>query len=236
MATRSVGARRCTAATAPGEPARQVKGSGAPPPTAGCQSRTKLGSAGYRSPPSVTEKSPFGTGMGVVVVRDVPHVVVDVVAYRELLGRDPCELVVHVCERIGRRRRPVLPPHDHRDVADLAVGDPADVVLVVPWRDVCCLAQFAARDSFVVRHVASHLGKWKGAPPLRRLLGYFRRRPRAADLSRRPCRGTSFDEACHASNGATAPVLGGPGGVGPVGARPAQDTISLVCITGEMLV
>ena len=50
---------------------------------------------------------------------------------------------MHVREVVGRRLDAVLAPHDHRHRADLALGDPADVVLVVPGRDPRRLAQVA---------------------------------------------------------------------------------------------
>ena len=51
---------------------------------------------------------------------------------------------MHVRELLGRRIDAVAPPHDHRRRADLALGDPADVVFVVPGRDARRLAEVAA--------------------------------------------------------------------------------------------
>ena len=70
--------------------------------------------------------------MRVVVVGDVAHVVVDVVLELEVHGDHLGELRVHVLELVGRRLGAVGPPHDHRHRADLALRDPAHVVLVEP--------------------------------------------------------------------------------------------------------
>ena len=47
---------------------------------------------------------------------------------------------------VGRRLGAVEAPHDHRHVTDLALGDPADVVLVEPRRDPRRLAEVAVVD------------------------------------------------------------------------------------------
>ena len=55
-----------------------------------------------------------------------------------------------MCDELVRRRLDAVPaPHDHRDRADLALGDPADVVLVEPRRDPRRFAQITAVDAFV---------------------------------------------------------------------------------------
>jgi glucose-1-phosphate thymidylyltransferase len=94
--------------------------------------------------------------VGVVVVRDVPHVVVDVVLEGEVLADDVGQPLVHVGELFGRRLGAVPAPYDHRSRADLALGDPADVVLVEPGRDPRRLAQVAVMPNvlLVVRHWA----------------------------------------------------------------------------------
>ena len=92
---------------------------------------------------AVAEEAARGAGVGVVVVGDVAHVVVDVVAV-EHRGGDAGELAVHVGEVVRRRVDAVPAPHDHRRVADLALGDPAHVVLVEPVGDLGGLAQVAA--------------------------------------------------------------------------------------------
>jgi len=71
--------------------------------------------------------------MRVEVIRDLAHDAVD----RPSVGAEPeigrlGEPGYHVLDRVVGRLRPVLTPDDHGDVAHLAVGDPADLVLVVP--------------------------------------------------------------------------------------------------------
>ena len=82
--------------------------------------------------------------MSVVVVRNPSHVVVDVVLDGQFLPSYQSEPVVHVGECLGRGRAPVAAPDNHRYVADLAVGDPANVVLVEPSREAFRLAELAA--------------------------------------------------------------------------------------------
>ena len=82
--------------------------------------------------------------MGVEVVRDLTHDGVDVEPVGpEALGANPLELVEHVGPLIFGRLGAVLLPHDHRHITDLAIGDPAHVVLVVPRRDARRLAELA---------------------------------------------------------------------------------------------
>jgi hypothetical protein len=73
--------------------------------------------------------------MGVIMVRDIAHVVVDGPArVDELLLRDAREhfkkVAFHVIGRFGI----VHTPHDHRHEADLAVTDPARLVFEVSLR------------------------------------------------------------------------------------------------------
>ncbi|MDQ1467406.1 MAG: glucose-phosphate thymidylyltransferase [Actinomycetota bacterium] len=97
----------------------------------------------------MAEEATTRAGVGVVVVGDVPHVVVDVVLEREVLRHDIGEALVHVGELRGGRLGSVTPPHHHRGRADLALGDPADLVLVEPGRDPRRLAQVAVAPSVV---------------------------------------------------------------------------------------
>src|SRR4051794_4024506 len=71
---------------------------------------------------TVPEEATLRTGVGVVVVGDIAHVVVDVVLEREVLRDHHRELLVHVRQLLARRRDAVAAPHDHRDRADLASG------------------------------------------------------------------------------------------------------------------
>jgi glucose-1-phosphate thymidylyltransferase len=101
----------------------------------------------------VAEEAATRPGVRVVVVGDVPHVVVDVVLEGEVLGDDRGQAFVHVRELGGGRLGAVATPDDHRSRADLALGDPADLVLVEPGRDPRRLAEVAT-VSCVVRHRA----------------------------------------------------------------------------------
>ena len=99
---------------------------------------------------AVPEESTDRSRVRVVVVGDVAHVVVDVVLEFEVLRDDAGQPRVHVRELVGRRGDSVPAPDDHRDGADLAFGDPADVVLVEPRRDPRGFAQITAVHLFVV--------------------------------------------------------------------------------------
>src|SRR5436190_18214925 len=90
---------------------------------------------------AVTEEATDRTRVRVVVVRDVAHVVVHVVVEGEVLTYDHREPVVQLALHMLRRIRVVAPPHDHRHRADLALRDPAELVLVEPRRDSGFLAQ-----------------------------------------------------------------------------------------------
>ncbi len=82
--------------------------------------------------------------MGVEVVGDLAHVGVDDEAFgAPATGSDSLETGEHVGAVGFGRFGAVGPPHDHRDAADLAVGHPADVVIVVPRGDLGGLTQLA---------------------------------------------------------------------------------------------
>ncbi len=94
-----------------------------------------------------TEEPALGPAVGVVVVGDVAHVVVDVALAAENAGGDLAQQRVHVGHVLGGRLGAVVAPHHHGHVADVALGDPADVVLVVPGRDPGRPAQVASADA-----------------------------------------------------------------------------------------
>jgi hypothetical protein len=82
--------------------------------------------------------------MSVEVIRDLAHHSVHgEPGCSKTLPRHSLELSDHVLDGLGRRFGSMLIPHDHRDVADLAVGHPADVVLMVPRSHPGGLAQVA---------------------------------------------------------------------------------------------
>src|SRR2546426_5660364 len=80
--------------------------------------------------------------VGVVVVGDVAHVIVHP-ELPELRDGDLPQALAHVDHVLVGRRRAVEPPDDHRDLADLAPGDPADLVLVIPRGDPRRTAEIA---------------------------------------------------------------------------------------------
>ena len=83
--------------------------------------------------------------MGVEVVRDLAHDPVNrPFALTEAGVGHPRQLGHHVLDGVLGRRRTVVLPHDHGHAADLAVGHPAHVVLVVPLRQARRLAEVAA--------------------------------------------------------------------------------------------
>ena len=87
--------------------------------------------------------------MGVVVVRNPAHVVVDVAVDGQLIRRHPNQLILHVRQLVGRRRFPVLAPNDHRYEADLAVGNPADLVFMEPFCEPGSLAELAVGNTML---------------------------------------------------------------------------------------
>ena len=103
------------------------------------------GSESSRTANPVTEESTFGASVGVIVVRDVSHVVV-YVDIAELGGGNLAQPLVHVSEVLARRLGTMKPPNDHRDLAHVTLGDPADLVLVIPGGDARRSAEIAALD------------------------------------------------------------------------------------------
>jgi len=105
------------------------------------------------SPPPTqprTEETAAAPGVGVVVRRDRPeHVVDDVgaapVLVDVLVGHDGAKASVQLGLHVVGGRRIVNLPDDHRHAARLALGHPADVVLVEPLADVGGLAQLTGR-------------------------------------------------------------------------------------------
>jgi hypothetical protein len=83
-------------------------------------------------------------GVGVKVVRNLAHVGVErPVALPENLVCNTAKAREHQLELLRRGFDTMASPYDHRDPADLALGDPADLVLVVPGRKRCGLTQIA---------------------------------------------------------------------------------------------
>ena len=66
----------------------------------------------------MAEEAPFGAAVGVIVIRNVPHVIVDV-ELPELSGSDFSNSIMHVCEMFWRWFSSVKAPHHHRNRADL---------------------------------------------------------------------------------------------------------------------
>jgi len=80
-----------------------------------------------------------------VVVGDIAHVIVDV-DLPELTSRDLEETLVHVGQMLDGWLRPMVSPHHHRHVADIALRDPANVVFVVPRGDAGCATEITPVD------------------------------------------------------------------------------------------
>src|SRR5262245_55299969 len=80
------------------------------------------------------------------VVRNVTHVVVDP-ELPDTHGGDFTQLGVHVTQVVLRRCGAVEAPHHHRGLTDLALGDPADLVLVKPGRDPLRPTEVAGVDA-----------------------------------------------------------------------------------------
>jgi hypothetical protein len=76
------------------------------------------------------------------VVGDIAHVAVDP-ELAETLGGHLAKPGVHVTELLVGRLGTVRAPDDHRHLADVALGDPADLVLVIPGGDARGLAEIA---------------------------------------------------------------------------------------------
>src|SRR5205085_9671006 len=88
------------------------------------------------------EEAAGRAGVGMPVVRDIAHVTVQPV-FADLALCHVFQMSEHVREMLVGWVDPVTPPHDHRRLADLALGDPADLVLVKPRRDPLGPAQHA---------------------------------------------------------------------------------------------
>jgi hypothetical protein len=100
------------------------------------------GGAGLLAGGVAAEEAAPWAGVRVVVIRDVAHVAIDP-ELPELLCGDFTQAVAHVLDVHRWRRHPVVPPDDHGHVAHVALGDPADVVLVIPTRHALGTAQIA---------------------------------------------------------------------------------------------
>ena len=85
-----------------------------------------------------------------VVVGDVAHQIVDP-DRAEVRRGNLTQARVHVRQVGGWGRCAVLSPHDHRRLADLALGDPAELVLEVTRRDDRTFAEIAAVTHFTCK-------------------------------------------------------------------------------------
>src|SRR5262245_51018879 len=94
------------------------------------------------SPP---EEAAFGPGVRVPVVGNIAHVIVHVVL-ADLRERHVMQAGAHVLAMLSGRLRAVPAPDHHGHVADVALRDPADVVLVVPGRHALGAAEITPVD------------------------------------------------------------------------------------------
>lgn len=83
--------------------------------------------------------------MGVVVRGDRAQVVVDPQLAVEVTGDDLGQPTVQLGAHVIGRGRIVGAPHDHRHRAALALGDPAQLVIVEPLGEWRRLAQLTPR-------------------------------------------------------------------------------------------
>src|SRR6266567_5231690 len=96
--------------------------------------------------PVATEKAVFRSRVSVEVVRDIAHVAVHP-ELADLRRGYLAQTLAHVRDVRLRGSRAVEAPHHHRRLADLALGDPADVVLEEPGRQFQGAAQVAVLDA-----------------------------------------------------------------------------------------
>ena len=93
----------------------------------------------------MAEEPALGTAVRVIVVGDIAHVIVHV-DLAELASRDLAEPLVHVRQMLRGRFRAVETPHHHRHIAHIALGDPANIVFVIPRRDAGCSTEITSVD------------------------------------------------------------------------------------------
>lgn len=85
--------------------------------------------------------------MGVKMLRNLTHRSVDLVAARSESFRSSfLQALQHVRHLGFGRLSPMASPHNHWDIADLAIGDPATLVLEVPLGHPRGFAQLADLD------------------------------------------------------------------------------------------
>ena len=83
--------------------------------------------------------------MSVIVIGDVAHVVVEI-ELAEPIERDLLDALMHMSQMLDGRLGAVEAPHDHRHFADVTLGYPTDVILVIPGRDAGGLAEITPLD------------------------------------------------------------------------------------------
>jgi len=93
----------------------------------------------------------------VKVIGNISHVVVNV-KLGELRGGYLSDALEHVGQVLGRGSGAVEAPHNHGHVANIALGDPADLVLVIPRGDSSGTAQITPLNVEEGGGVARHAG------------------------------------------------------------------------------
>lgn len=124
----------------------------------------------------MAEKAALRPPMGVVVIRNIPHVVVDI-DLAELRRRYFAKSRMHVGEMVRWRCDPVISPHDHGYITHVAFRDPADLVLVVPGCDLGGSTEIASLNLREGRLGSCHGGS--------RIVNGTHKRQRQAGKSRR---------------------------------------------------
>ena len=89
--------------------------------------------------------------MGMVVIRDISHVVINTPLARTQLAVSNCsECLEQRVLNFWWWYRVVLPPYNHWHQADLAVGNPTQFVIEIPRRDDRRRTEGAATAHFTV--------------------------------------------------------------------------------------
>jgi hypothetical protein len=90
-----------------------------------------------------TEEPAFRSCMSVIMIGDVAHVVVEIELAKPIEG-DLRDALMHMSQMLDGWLGAMEAPHNHWHFADVTLGNPADVVLVIPGRDARRATEIAA--------------------------------------------------------------------------------------------